>query len=125
MYNHHSFPIRIVSRAKLSGFGEHWGVQLPNGNVAHLTSERGQKVVSFSEFAQGLPVKEIRRSPPHLYYQTLHRLDESIRNPRQYRLLGWNCENYANWLIGEKPESPQINGLAIVGAIALVVKLAA
>jgi len=42
-------PIRIISRPKLTGVGEHWGVQLTDGSVAHLTPD-GEHVVSFTEF---------------------------------------------------------------------------
>lgn len=56
-------PARIISRQKLSDIGEHWGVQLPSGEVAHLTPD-GEQIVSFSEFARGRPVKEIRRAAP-------------------------------------------------------------
>ena len=117
------FPIRIVSRPKLSGIGEHWGVQLPNGNVAHLTP-KGEQVVTFKEFAQGRQVKEIRRAPLEQYAQIMRRVILSVQNPGQYRLLDRNCETYATWLIGEKPQSPQVTGAVILGLIAAFLRFA-
>ena len=117
------FPIRIVSRPKLSGVGDHWGVQLPNGNVAHLTPT-GEQIVTFDDFAQGRPVKEIRRAPPEQYAQIIRRVTLSVQNPGQYRLLDRNCETYATWLIGEKPQSPQVTGVVVLGLIAAFLRFA-
>lgn len=116
-------PIRIISRSKLSGIGDHWGVQLPNGNVVHLTPT-GEQVVSFIDFAQGRPVKEIRRAPPDQYAQIMQRVTLSVKNPGQYRLLDRNCETYATWLIGEKPQSPQVQGVVVLGLIAAFLRFA-
>jgi hypothetical protein len=116
-------PIRIVSRSKLSGIGDHWGVQLPNGDVVHLTPT-GEKIVSFIDFAQGRPVKEIRRAPPNQYAQIMQRVTLSVQNPGQYRLLDRNCETYATWLIGEKPRSPQVQGVVVLGLIAAFLRFA-
>lgn len=111
------YPIRIVSRPKLSGIGEHWGVQLPNGNVAHLTPI-GEQIVSVSDFAQGRPVKEVRRAAPEQQVQILRRVAQSTQNPGQYRPLDRNCETYATWLIGEKPHSPQVKGVLVLALFA-------
>lgn len=116
-------PIRIISRSKLSGIGDHWGVQLPNGDVVHLTPT-GEKIVSFIDFAQGRPVKEIRRAPPDQYAQIMQRVTLSVQNPGQYRLLDRNCETYATWLIGEKPQSPQVQGVVVLGLIAAFLRFA-
>lgn len=124
MYFPKRYPMRIVARRKTSGWGDHYGVQLPNGDVAHL-AERGEEIVSFAQFAEGQPVKEICRICPHQYTQTLRRVHKSTRNPGQYRLLDRNCEHYANWLIGNKPESPQVKGLAVLSLIALGLRLVA
>lgn len=115
------FPIRIIARPKLSGLGEHWGVQLTNGNVAHLT-EQGERMVTFSEFAQGCKVREVRRANPYLHDQILRRVFISTQNPGQYRLLDRNCETYATWLIGEQPQSPQVLAALAVGIIAALVR---
>lgn len=116
-------PIRIISRPKLSGIGEHWGVQLPDGNVVHLTPT-GEQIVRFDDFAQGRPVKEVRRAPQDQYAQIMQRVAQSLQNPGQYRLLDRNCEIYATWLIGEKPQSPQVQGVVVLGLIAAFLRFA-
>ena len=115
---------RIIARPKLIGVGEHWGVDLPNGLglVAHHSPE-GEKIVPFEEFAQQLPVKEIKRADPALNEQIMRRVMDSVQRPGAYDLFDRNCETYATWLIGEKPHSPQVLGLAILGAIVLVAVL--
>jgi hypothetical protein len=123
MYSFNQSPARIIARTKLSGFGEHWGVQLPDGTVAHLTPE-GERIVSFVEFAQGRPVKKIRRAAPEQHGQIMWRATASVHNPGQYRLLDRNCETYATWLIGEKPQSPQVQGVVVLGLIAAFLKFA-
>ena len=117
------FPIRIVSRPKLSGGGAHWGVQLQNGNVAHLTP-MGERMVSFDDFAQGRRVKEVRRAAPEQYAQVIQRVILSIQNPGQYRLLDRNCETYATWLIGEEPQSPQVLGAVVLALVAAFIRYA-
>ena len=123
MYIQQSYPIRMISKAKFAGFSEHVAVQFSANRVAHLTPDGGEEIISFDEFAQGLPVKEIRRASPHMYNQILKRVGESARNPGGYRLIDRNCEHYASWLFDGREESPQIKRLAFVGIIALLAVL--
>lgn len=116
-------PIRIISRPKLTGSGEHWGVQLPDGNVAHLTPD-GEQVVSFTEFAQGRPIKEVRRAAPEQRAQIMQRLSQSLQHRGPYRLVDRNCEIYATWLLGEKPRSPQVEGVIFLGLLAAFLRFA-
>ncbi len=80
--------------------------------------------MSFSDFAQGLPVKEIRRAAHEQYAQIMRRVTISALSPGQYRLLDRNCETYATWLIGEKPQSPQVRSAVVLGLIAAFLKFA-
>ncbi len=116
-------PIRIISRPKLTGVGEHWGVQLPDGNVAHLTPD-GEHVVTFAEFAQGRPIKEVRRAASEQRAQIMERLSLSLQHRGAYRLLDRNCETYATWLLGETPRSPQVQGIIVLGLIAAFLRFA-
>lgn len=116
-------PIRIISRPKLTGLGEHWGVQLPDGNVAHLTPD-GEHVVTFAEFAQGRATKEVRRAAPEQRAQIMQRLSLSLQYRGPYRLLERNCETYATWLLGETPQSPQVQGIVFLGLIAVFLRFA-
>ncbi len=123
MYFYNQYPARIIARPKLHGFGEHWGVQLPDGTVAHLT-QVGEQIVSYAEFAQGRPVKEIRRAATEHYGQIVWRATTSVQNPGQYHLLDRNCETYATWLMGETPQSPQVIGVAVLALILAFLRFA-
>lgn len=123
IFNRHQYPIRIIARPKLSGVGEHWGVQLPNGDVAHL-SPAGEEVVNLQTFAQGRKVREVRRASPEQHAQIQRRLAASLQNPGPYRVVDRNCETYATWLVGEKPQSPQILAVIVFGLIAAYLRFA-
>jgi hypothetical protein len=84
----------------------------------------GEQIVSFIDFAQGRPVKEIRRAAADQYAQIMQRVTLSVQNPGQCRLLDRNCETYATWLIGEKPQSPQVLGVVALGLIAAFLRFA-
>jgi hypothetical protein len=116
-------PVRIVARPKVTGLGEHWGVQLPDGNVAHLTPD-GEQIVTYEQFALGRPVREIRRAPPEAHRGIVGRAMASVRRPGEYRLLDRNCETYATWLMGEAPRSPQVQGAVLLALIAAFVRFA-
>ncbi|WP_133703876.1 NC domain protein [Roseateles toxinivorans] len=116
-------PIRVIARAKLSGIGDHVGVQLPDGRVAHRTPE-GNEVVSLEEFAQGRKLRELRRASLGDYGAILQRVAESMQASANYRLGDNNCEHYASFLMGELPRSPQMQGLATLAAIGAVLVLA-
>jgi hypothetical protein len=118
-----SAPIRIVSRPKHSGFGEHWGVQLPEGAVIHRTTQ-GVELVGLHEFAQGRAVREVKRAKSEAYPEIMERVCEALQQPYGYRLLDDNCEHFATWLIGEKRESPQVMGWAAASAVVLALSLA-
>lgn len=123
MYIQLQSPVRIIARPKLTGIGEHWGVQLPTGDVAYLTTS-GEQIVSLLEFAQGRQIKEIRRAAPEQSQQVMSRAAASVQSPGQYRLLDRNCETYATWVIGEKPQSPQVQRVVFFGLIAALLRFA-
>jgi uncharacterized protein YcgI (DUF1989 family) len=117
MYRSWHSPIRIVARPKLAGPGEHWGVQLPSGSVIHLTPE-GVQLNGFDAFAAEKMVREVRQVDPGRHNEVMARVREALSNPPSYRLLDQNCEVFATWLVGEKPESPQVNGALLLGIVA-------
>ena len=122
-----SRPIRIVSRPKLTGAGEHWGVHLPDGRVAHNGMGHNVKITSYEEFAQGQPIKVIREVANSQKENVYANLRLAFAHPREYHVTEWNCEQFANWLVGVKPESPQVRGWTILtlGAAVLVLVAAA
>lgn len=111
--------IRVLSRKKLGGLADHWGVELPNGNVAHCAPETGVQVTTAEQYAMGNDVTIIRDVPVHLHGTVLQRLQLALAERRAYHATEWNCEIFANWLTGEKPESAQVKGWAFA-ALALI-----
>lgn len=118
MYQHRVQPIRIIARPKDFPLVDHWGVQLPDGRVIHLTPE-GIKLESFEQFVDGRHWKEICLADPHRTSQIIWRANEALRRGSTYRLVDQNCEHFASWLLGGEPKSPQIKGLVHLGLIAL------
>lgn len=119
------FNMAVIAREKLSGFGDHWGVQLPNGMVAHNTEERNVHLVTYEEFAAGKSVKVIREVPSSEHRGVMWRLQAELAAGRSYDLLQYNCEIFANMVTGYKPESPQVNGWLFVALLAFVVRVVA
>jgi len=117
--------ISIVARPKLSGLGEHWGVLLPNGYVAHCTDDKGPHYVTYQEFAAGRPVKEIRKVPMSESHATMQRIQQEVSRPAGYHLIENNCEIFASRVTGGPPESPQVKGWAFVLAVLTFVTIVA
>ena len=115
-------PIRMIARPKLSGIGEHVGVQLPSGHVAHKTP-KGIEVVSLLEFAQGKPVLEIHQVSRSAQSTAMQRMFESMQSMQQYRLLDSNCEHFASYVLTGKAESRQANVLMFIGLAAVALQI--
>ena len=119
MYLEPSTPIRIIARFKHSMLGDHWGVQLSDGSVVHLTPERGVERVSLAEVCAGKRPGVVRLADARRDQQTLWRVYQALRQPVAYHATENNCETFALWLIGEKAESPQVLRVTLIGLIAL------
>lgn len=104
--------VGLISRPKLSGIGSHVGVQLPSGAVAHMTSA-GAEIVSVVEFAQGRTVEQKLAAPQQTYRAVTARAFQSVGRTEPYHLVSLNCEHYAAWVLGQKPNSPQIAAVAL------------
>lgn len=116
--------IAVITRQKMNGLGEHWGVRLPDGSVAHYTAENDLQIVPYAGFAQGREVKTVREVPAERAHEVYQRLGQIYRNPRPYHLTDWNCESFANWLIGEQPVSQQVGGWAIFALVGFAIAAA-
>lgn len=114
------FQAGIICRPKLSGGGTHFGVQLPDGRVIHLTPD-GVEQTTMASFANRLAVKVSYSIPVNMIDEVYRRTHQAMRNPRSYAILNWNCEHFANWIAGRPAESTQIDGVVILGlAIGLI-----
>lgn len=123
--NNFASGISIIAREKLTGLGEHWGVLLPNGYVAHNTDDKGPHYVTLQEFNAGRNVTEIRKVSSSEYNATLLRIQQELSNPKGYDLLTNNCETFANRVTGYTSESPQIKMWGFIFAIIGLTVLAA
>jgi hypothetical protein len=116
--------ILVLSRPKFGGFAQHIGVQLPDGRVAHCVPGHGVVVTSVEQYAGGEDVTIVREVPWTLHWDLMQRLSSALAERRPYHPLSWNCEVFANWLIGEKPESAQAKGWLVVALVAALAKIA-
>jgi hypothetical protein len=85
----------------------------------------GAAIVTLQQFEQRHPVKLEKAAPIACHHQLLWRAHQSAGRMPQYDLVNLNCEHYATWLMGEKPESVQVKGvfvLALIGALAWLVQ---
>lgn len=106
----------IIARPKLEGAGEHFGIYLGDGNVAHNTKDRGAHFVSLAEFHQDKKARVVQDLSNHNRTQIYWRVMDEISASRPYNLVSNNCENFANRVVGNKPESPQINMVILATA---------
>lgn len=116
-------PLREISRPKLYGPGEHVGVQLPTGYVAHKTQD-GIKIEPLHAFAQGLPVTEKRRATSSTFLPAQARFQDALQTMHQYDVLDSNCEHFASYVLTGKKESRQINFLILAGIAGIWAALA-
>lgn len=111
-------PIRIIACPKLELPGEHWGVEYLPGIVMHL-GLKGLRTDSREQFLQGRTWRVVRSATWQERRSILERVAEAERNPPQYHVTKCNCENFANWLLGQPAESPQVNAVALAGILAV------
>lgn len=124
MYVREQNPIRILARPKRSLLGEHWGVQLPGGEVIHLTPE-GVRLDHPEVFTEGKQWWVVREADPRRTHQIMWRVSAALHQRERYHLTLRNCEVFANELLGDPPESPQVQGLAVLAAIVLTLRVLA
>jgi len=115
-------PIRVLTRPKVAGLVTHWGVEFPEGFVVDYTKDHGLRFTTIREFGEGMPITVVREIPWALSAVVRERLEQVRRNPKQYDVLLWNCETFAEWLVAGVPKSAQVVGvLAVLGLLLAVV----
>ena len=101
--------IARVSRPKLHQLpGEHEGILLPDGRIAHICAGRHPEIVSFESYAQGLPVRLVDELQPSQNGAAIARLNALLRSRAPYDFLFGNCETFARKVMGEPGVSWQI-----------------
>lgn len=117
------YRIEHISRPKLTDFGRHHGIRLPDGRVIHKTNDRIE-MVGYQAFALGREVRiEDTVTGEQDIRQTLERLRTEYALQVPYDLITSNCETFARGVIGQSKLSWQV---IIAGALTtwLVVALA-
>jgi len=112
-----SISVRVITRPKW-GLATHWGVLFPDGMVADYSPEHGLRLTTLVVFSEGRPVNVVKEIPWPLSHVVRARLEEVRRNPRQYDLLAWNCETFAEWLTAGIPRSGQVVFALFLAALA-------
>lgn len=111
--------IARISRPKLNAPGQHEGVQILDGRVAHTSAGTNTQVCSFAEFAAGHCVRLEYLVPQTLSMHALNVLNTEIQRNARYDLLNYNCEIFARQVTLQQPVSPQVRfwmaALGIVG----------
>lgn len=98
-----------ISRPKLQNMpGEHEAVLLPDGRAAHITAGRLPEIVSFQEYAQGLPVRLVAELDSSQTNAAIKRLNALLRQRAPYDPVFGNCETFARKVMGEPGVSWQI-----------------
>lgn len=116
-------PILVIARPKKNGLGVHFGVQFSSQEVYDYTSESGFRRIIRAEFADGQIISVVRAIPWHQAQFVRARLRALMRNPRQYDLLQWNCETFAEWLTSGVARSAQVAGVLIAVGLVLAIAL--
>lgn len=112
-----------ISRPKLTGFGRHEGVLLPNAMVVHIAANIGIQVCPYESF-RGNEIVRIEVEVPRQFHDlAIIQIQALLRENAPYELIANNCEIFARKAVLEQPKSPQVTfwvvaGLA-VGAYAL------
>ena len=104
---------------------KHVGIWFSDGRVAHCARRRGEHISTIDEFAAGHDVTIERMVPLHEHAATLARIAEAMRSPKAYDIVNNNCEMFVRRMLGEKVESPQLQGAILVIGLAAVLGLAA
>jgi hypothetical protein len=114
----------VIARPKTHGGGEHWGVLLPDGSVAHNTPERGEHISTLAEFAANLTLRVVRDVPPAHFYESVERIRIAVQSPTAqlaYHPTKNNCQSFANRVTGEAPRSPAVEGVGLLALAGLFV----
>lgn len=115
--------IARISRPKLHQMpGEHEGILLPDGRVAHICAGRNPEIVSFADYAQDLPVRLVAQLPREQNDAAISRLNALLRGRAPYDFLFGNCETFARKVMGEPGVSWQIvtAGILAFGLVKLM-----
>jgi hypothetical protein len=115
----------VIKRAKRQGFGEHFGLLLPNFCVIDFGADTGIRFTDLHTFSDGKDVVAERVVPEVEHVEVYERLRLAQLHPAEYNFWNWNCETFVNFLVGEEPRSDQARLLGFALALAAAAAVAA
>lgn len=109
----------ILTKRKLLGIIEHYGVVIGRNTVLQNTPERGEHAVTIDEFAKGqaIQVKPTGVDPSVVSA----RGQEILANPKRYHPAKRNCQHTAFEAISGEAKSPTATLALFVVAIAAII----
>lgn len=119
-YNHVLTIGDLLSRPKLLGLMEHYGVVVGPNAIFHNTPQKGEHVSPMADFAAGEKVK-VRRTGADPW-GVIARLRKALARPQKYDLATRNCEHTVTEVLSGIPKSPTFVVVALI-AVAVVLYL--
>ncbi len=108
-----------VYRSK--GLVMHVGVIVGHDLVAHNSPDNNVEVISMEHFSQGKKV-ELKRSIGVDHAVLKAQLQRIPAENRRYCPISFNCEHFANELLGKKDGSEQVLAALVIGSLGLTSK---
>ena len=105
------------------GDAQDLGPEGPRTDEERALTPEGAAIVSVEDFRQGRDIRFDKAAPVECHHQIYWRAHQSVSRMSPYDLWNRNCEHYATWLMGEKPQSPQVNGAVLLGLLGTVLWL--
>ena len=118
----------LVSRTKLWGPGQHFGVLVIDwagrAFVVDLQPDVGMRAVSVEDFRHGrATVLHSTLTNPRGLTRAWRRLQGLSSRPGGFDLLRWNCEHFGRFVLWGTRESRQVKGLTVTAAVVALVWL--
>jgi hypothetical protein len=109
----------VVSRPKVVGVIDHYGIVVGFDRILHSTPERGEHVSSFAEFAFGQPVRLVSRTTSWAEaIEIVQRAGAILSKPATWSLIN-NCEVTVAKAQGLPPHSKQLGWAGVGAAVGL------
>jgi hypothetical protein len=113
---------RVLLRPKASGFGYPYGTGVSGGYVAHTMPAIGKHVATLDEFGDRKPVTIVRRPRTPIQNRVVEQIALSDLGSG-YDEWAANCEHDVHRAHTGIPQSPTVNGIKLIGGVALIVGL--
>lgn len=113
------YTVSLIKRPKIKGIGEHFAVQFNQNQVLDIQLT-GLKTITIEEFSHNGKYQVTTELTRTLTVEEFNRQVANLKRFK-YSFFGGNCEHWARQFVEGKFESKQINGLAVISLLALIV----